>query len=147
MRQVHQRRELTDYAKQRAARMSPALANSLLWDVILEVSERIQIRVPVASNAAGKTSKLSQPVPWYPVVRFRGHYFLVEHGNPWPRERQYCKLLGRPGNPWGDLCVTADGLVSVWSDLPGRRWEGRRQIVGVQEDITPVLELPTKGGR
>lgn len=121
-----------------------AMANGILWDVILQLNPLVPSRVPIGVDDTGGIV-LSKPIPWYPVVRFRGHYFLVDHGNPWPSERKYCRLLGRPGNPWGDLCVTADGLVSVWSNTPGRRWEKARDIVGVQDDIEPVLSLPVAG--
>lgn len=99
--------------------LPPAVANAILWDVILQTGDRV----------AG-----------YPVVRFQGHYYLAD-GNPWPKFRQFCRLLARPDNPGGDLCITSDGLVSKWSTKPGRRWEQRREIVGVQDDVQPVVSL------
>lgn len=103
-----------------------AMANRLAWDVIL---------------ACGPT------IGGYPVVSFQGRYYLADPraANPWPSHRGFCRLLARPGDPLGDLAITEDGMVSKWSADPGRRWERKRQIVGVQEDVQPVLSLPVAG--
>lgn len=124
-----------------------AMANSLLWDVILEVSDKIPVRVPMVTKRAGGLVIAKQTVPWYPVVRFKGRYYLVAEGNPWPAFRRRCVLLARPDDPRGDLCITNLGVVEAFVAHPKRRGLRKTTIHGVQEDITPVLELPTKGGR
>lgn len=118
------RRDLTQYAKARATRTAPDLANALLWDVILTCGPRIG---------------------GYPVVTFKGHYYLVAHGNPWPTQGQFCRLLAKPGCPTGDLCITSDGIVAAWLDRPMRRGYRRPTIYGVQDDVQPVRTLPIPG--
>lgn len=115
----------TRAARRAAARtghqLPTPMANALAWDAILACSERV----------AG-----------YPVVRFKGRYYLVDHGNPWPTYRDHCKLLARPGDPFGDLCITSDGIVAKWVDGSARRGYRRPTILGVQEDVQPVVSLP-----
>lgn len=116
-----------------------AMANSLAWDVILACSESIPVR--------GQCYDRNGDLRWVrhlPVVRFRGHYYLAD-GNPWPTHGKRCRLMSRPDNSGGDLCITSDGLVTKWSDRPGRRWEHQREIVGVQDDVQPVVSLPVAG--
>ncbi len=121
-----------------------AMANGLAWDVILELNRLVPARVPIGSEPDG-TIILSKPIPWYPVVRFKGRYYLVDHGNPWPAFRRYCRLLCRPGDDRGDLCITSDGLVAKWTAGAARRGHRRPTIYGVQDDIEPVLSLPVAG--
>jgi hypothetical protein len=124
-----------------------AMANALAWDVILQLNLLVAIRVPVPNDSVDPDGVVmsKRKVPWYPVVRFQGRYYLVDHGNPWPTYRDYCKLLARPGDPLGDLCITSDGIVAKWADGAARRGYRRPTIVGVQEDVQPVLSLPVAG--
>jgi len=121
-----------------------AMANAILWDVILQLNPLVPSRVPVGVKDDGGLV-LSKPIPWYPVVRFHGRYYLVDHGNPWPTFRHYCRLLARPGDDRGDLCITSDGLVAKWVEHSGPRWKRKPTIYGVQDDIEPVLSLPVAG--
>lgn len=101
-----------------------AMANALLWDTILQTSERVN---------------------GLPVVRFHGSYYLVAEGNPWPTFRQRCVLLARPDDPRGDLCITSLGLVEAFDPNPKRRGLRRPVVHGVQDDIQPVLSIPVAG--
>lgn len=113
-----------------------AMANAILWDVILASS----VTIPAKNPSLGVMAD-TRPTP---VVRFRGHYYLC-FGNPWPTFRSVCRLAGRPDNPMGDLAITSDGIVAKWADGAARRGYRRPTIVGVQEDVQPVLSIPVAG--
>jgi hypothetical protein len=116
--------------------MQWALANALLWDVILQLGHRVRGDVKIGVIRLRGT---------WPVVKFQGRHYLVREGNPWPFYRQRCVLLARPDNPIGDLCILSDGLVVKYVTAPERRGQRKPEVVGVQDDIQPVVSLPVAG--
>lgn len=108
------------------------LVDRQLWDIILGLGSKVTLAIKV-----GGGRKL-------PVVRFKGHYYLML-GHPFEPEGRPlrvgkhlirgCRLLAKPGNPWGDLEIR-DGLVQTVKS-PG-------QILGIDTDLMPVPS-PTSG--
>ena len=120
-----------------SAASQAALANALLWDVLLQLGTRIRGDVQIGM--------LKIRGNW-PVVKFQGRFYLVREGNPWPVYRQRCVLLARRDNPTGDLCILSDGLVVRYVTAPRRRGQRQPDVVGVQDAVEPVLTLPGRKG-